>query len=303
MGNKIELFIKLIITIFLVFFLIFKIGLDSIYNAFLQLNIFYLLLIVPIFFIVFILGAINIAILLIPLKHNLKFSNIFKYYSLSWAAGLLTPARLGEFSIIYHFNKHKMSLGSSTAAILLDKITTTLLYILIGLIGIVLFFYNENMKIFLIFLILYLLVFIAAILVFISEKGRNLVKNIFRNRFKKFTGFSKTMLLYFKKRIDLVIYNVIITIIKTLFMVLTVYWLFLGFGTHISFWLVFCITVLGSIVSFLPISISGLGVRESLVIVLYANVGVPASIVFSNYLITNTMNYVFALLLIGTYRK
>jgi len=303
MNDKIDFLLKLFVTIFLLFFLIFKIGLNNIYQAFLNLNVAYLLLIIPVFFIVFILGAINIIILLIPLNHNLKFPNILKYYSMSWAMGLLTPARLGEFSIIYYFNKHKIGMGQSMAAILLDKVTTTAVYLAIGLWGIILFFYKEDMRIFFIFLILYSLIFIIAIVVFISEQGRNFIKNILKHRAQKFKGFSKTVNIYLMKRMDLIIYNIILTVIKTLLMSLIAYWLFLGFGVHVSFWLVLIVSVLGSIVSFLPISISGLGVRESFVIVLYGKMGIAASAVFANYLIMNTLNYVFALLLTGIYRK
>ena len=299
MNDKIDFLLKLFVTIFLLFFLIFKIGLNNICQAFLTLNIVYLLLIIPVFFIVFILGAINIIILLTPLNHNLKFSHIFKYYSISWAMGLLTPARLGEFSIIYYFDRHKIGMGPSMAAILLDKVTTTAVYLAIGLLGIILFFYKEDMRIFLIFLTLYLLIFMMAILVFISETGRNFVKNILKHRANKFAGFSKTVNTYLRKRMDLVLYNTILTVIKTLLMSLIAYWLFLGFGVYISFWLVLVVSVLGSIISFIPISISGLGVRESLVIVLYAKMGIAAPIVFSNYLIMNVLNYGFALFIMG----
>lgn len=295
MNNKIDILIKLFITFFLLFFLVFKIGLKNIYQTFLNLDPIYMVIFIVMFFIIFILGTINIAILLLPLKHNLKFSNIFKYYSLSWAMGLLTPARVGEFSIVYYLNRHKIPLGSGMAVALLDKLITMGIYLIIGFFGIILFFYIENMYI---FLLLALLLFIFILFIFLSEMGRNLIKNILKQHATKFKGFSKTINIFIKKRLDLLFYNIIFTIIKTVLMALATYWLFLGFKVHVPFWLVLVTYVLGSIVSFIPISISGLGVRESVVIVLYAKFGIPASVVFSNYLFTNALNYFFALFLI-----
>jgi hypothetical protein len=255
--------------------------------------------VLPVFFIVLLLGAINIAILLIPIRHNLKFLDTFKYFLLSWAMGLLTPARIGEFSMIYYLSRHKVRIGVGTAVTLIDKLITTGLYLIIGFLGLVLFFYSENMQIFFIFLIAYILIFIVIIFIIISDMGRKLIKNILKHNAKKFKGFSKTLSIYIKKRPDLLAYNLIITIIKTILLSLMNYWIFLGFGVYVPFWLVLSISVLGSIISIVPISISGLGVRESLSVVLYSKFGVSASVVFSNHIISNTLSYVSAIVLIA----
>ncbi len=88
---KFSTIVKLLIGVFLLGILYYKIGFSNIYQTLIRINLPLALLSVIVFYgLFFFLGAWNLKILLDPLK-KLSWKRLFEYYCLSWSFGLFVP--------------------------------------------------------------------------------------------------------------------------------------------------------------------------------------------------------------------
>ena len=124
---------------------------------------------------------------------------------------------------------------------------------------------------------------------------------ILRGYAKNFTGFSRTLFYFFRKKKLILFANVIITVLKWVLMTLLVFVLLLAFDIKINFLLVFLANVTTMIISLIPITINGIGLKESAAVLLYFRIGVPATITLSVYLITLVISYIQSILFFSLY--
>src|SRR3989344_3675996 len=126
-----KLFLKLVISVFILFLLFYKIGFLNIYEILSGTNILFLILIIFFYLPIYILGISNLFILF----RGIKFKDLIKPYLLSWASSMFVPGKFGELSIFY-FLKKKVSFDKSVPVIFIDKIISffvDLLFVLLGL--------------------------------------------------------------------------------------------------------------------------------------------------------------------------
>ena len=284
---------KLIFGLVIITILFTNIGIYDILGRLASINLLYLPAIVAIYVVVFIIGAFNINLLLIPIKH-MRFWDIFRYYCLSWSIGLVVPGKIGEFSLVYFLRKNEdIPIGKSAAVSLMDKFITIIIMLLIASFGLFIFFdQGTATKVFLASLAFLLG---AAVLVF-TDLGRNLIKRfILRNHSGIFKGFSELMNLYFRTHQDIIYLNLFLTFAKYLFTSLSGYLLFLSFGIQVSFLYILVIVTTANLLSLIPITIDGLGIRESVAVFLYSKIGVMPAVVGGFYLLSLIIKYLYAL--------
>tara|TARA_Y100000034_G_scaffold47855_1_gene59030 strand:+ start:1313 stop:2224 length:912 start_codon:yes stop_codon:yes gene_type:complete len=287
--------LKFIIGIGIFILLFYKVGAVQIGKLLIQFNFWYLPIILLTLITTLFLQALNIKILLNKI-HKINFLKLFKYYLLSWSFGLFIPGKIGQFSIVALFKKNNINFGYSTAIILLDKIITLATLSILALIGFAFFFsFKQTIIIFL------MLVIIGIIGLFtLHSTGRKLIKKyILRKYAHKFQGFAKTLRFYITKCKKQIILNLFFTFIKWLVSAAVIYYIFMSFNYNINFWIVFLITPMGTLSSFIPISLSGLGVRESTVAFVYNLISVDAITVVSVYIVSLIINYILALVCIS----
>lgn len=260
--------IKILIAAGILTFILFRVGIAEIAIILSTINPLFLLLAYLTLFTILILNALNLKILFSPLKH-LNFKKILKNYSLSWSLGFLTPGKLGEFSLVYFLRD--IPLGKSSAVIVLEKLITILILISFSLIGIFFFLKTPTIP----FLILIFLL-LSMIFIIFSSFARGLVKRfVLRGHSSLFKGFSDTLLAYIKNRKKFLVSNAFFAGVRWfLFTSLTLF-LFSGLNQEISFFALMTIVSLSSLVSMIPISISGLGLREGTFILLCSQIGIP----------------------------
>ena len=293
MNKKVMFLLKLVVGISILGFLLYMVGFQKIIGTILTVN--YVALIIVFLTIILnnIIGPWNILVLSNKLK-KISFLTMLKYYILSWSLGLFVLGKIGEFSIIYFLRKEGLSTGEAFVVSILDKFITFVTLVIISIFGFFLFFeFNVAIR-----LILVLILIIILFLFFmITNLGRNLIKKyILRKYAYLFQGFFKTFSLFFKKYYYALLLNFILTIIKWIIMTIGMWALFWGFGQTLSFIDVLLVFSIGTIVSLIPISVSGLGIRESAFVFLFAKLGVSAEVTASVALIILVLNYVTAIL-------
>ena len=287
--------LKMIIGVSLLIILIYSIGLKKIVLTFSEFKLFLIIPVLLLDFLVFYLGAINIKFLVRIIGKKIRMRSLYKYYVLSWSYATFTPGKLGEFSLAWYLTKNKFTYGEGGAVILIDKSITLLVTLGLSLFA-VLFL---DKKIVLITAGLFFLALIIFFSILSLKKIRDLIRRFILKKYsEKFRRFYRTIMLSFTKGYKLLILNFFITIAKSFVQALITLVMFIGFDVKISFSYIIVITAITTLISLIPISFSGLGLREYSAIELFGLVGVPSAVTLSVYLIFLIMRYIMSSLFI-----
>lgn len=294
-SKKLILFSKISISILLLVFLFWKFGLKEIIKTISTISASLVILVLLIFLINIILGSWKIFILFNALKTKLNFFSLLKHYTISWFLSFFTPAKIGQFSLVYFLKKERVKVGESSAVFVVDKIIGLTTLFILSISGFFIFFKtSEALKIVLISLFLISFLSFASL----SRVGKNLIKKIILRRYSKvFVGFSKAESLILKKK-SLILKNFVISMANWVINAVSVYILFVGFNQKISLFSVVSINAVLGMISFIPISISGLGVREASAVFFFSKLGIEPVIVLTTFIFLSIINYLLAVIVI-----
>lgn len=288
--------LRFLLGIFLLLILFSKIGFEEIFGNLLKTNIyqFLIILLVPILSVIF--GAINMGVLLRFLRFRIRFLSLLRIYSLSWAFGLFLPGRLGELSIIPLLKNKGLDYGKGAAVSLIDKGITFFVLAFFTIFAIFIYL-PKNQAINILIILSILTILLMAL--FITKMGRHLIKKFTpRSITEKFYGFSEALFLFIKKGKIYLFINLVLTIIKQVILTLIVYLTFLTFGINFSFTSTLLVISAITIISLVPISISGLGIRESSAVFLFGLLGLDTVIVGTVFTLFLILKYLVGSLII-----
>ena len=296
LKESIKTSLKLVISLGIIFLLFYKIGFANIYNTLVTINPAYLPLILIYYFIAELVGMLNFWILCVPL--GVKLNKIAKPFFISWALSFFIPGKLGELSIIYFLRKD-LEMGKSSAVYLFNKFTSFCIIVIIAIIGVLFFFKEKNLISLTIVTIIVLVMFF---LIALHPKSRYLIrKYILRRYAERFKGFSATFFDFFKKYKKIVVLKYILTLIKWLANTAVVYYLFLAFNQPINYLHVFLIHAIITTIGLIPLTISGLGLKEGSAVFLYSLIGIGSVITLNVYLIQLIIYYAIAAIILIPY--
>jgi len=301
MNKKPLPYIKILIGVMILFLLIYKIGIDSIFSTLKQIKIHYIAIVIGLYLLNLLIGTLNVNILIKPYKHKINILKLFRYYVLSFSLGLFFPGRIGDMSLIYFLKKEKIDLGPGSSVFVLDKLITINILILLSIMGFSMFFTRlETLKLTL--TILFILI-IGLFMVF-SEKGRYLIKRyILRGYSKRFKGFSKSLYNYLKNYKKEVALNYIITVFKTMLDSTIIYVLLLSFDISVPFLWVVIIKAIMVTISLIPITLNGIGIKESAGVLLFMRLNVDATIITAILIFILILNYIIAAFILTSLLK
>ena len=295
--KQINFIIRIGLGLLILFILIYNIGIKDTLSKIVSVDLFLFALILILFFINFIIKVLNYKILILPLKKKIKFFRLLYYTFVSWSLGLFIPGKIGEFSLVVLLKKENIPEGHGAVISLLDNLATFSLLATFSIIGFFMFFsFITTMKLILIIFFFWML-FVTFI---ITKKGRDLIKTYILRKYSiKFQGFSKLLFYYFKEQKSILALNVILTFFKWWIHAFMIYLLFYAYNQNISIFLIFLINSMLTIISLIPISISGLGVRESIAVLIYHFIfNIDNAIILSAYLIPLIISYVTATIIL-----
>lgn len=271
-----------------------RVGIDQVWDVALGANpvffgLAFLTLVLSLF-----LDTINLKILLRPLAH-IGTMKLFRYYLFGWTLGIVTPGKVGEFSISF-FLKEKVKVGESTAVYTIVKATTVLALILFSITGFFMFLdFWTALGLVALFMVLWML----CILALLSDWGRGIVKKyVLRGKAAVFEGFSDTFTGYLKRRKRLVILALCFALVRWTVNCVVVYLVFLTFGQAVNFSLLLALYPLATLATILPITFSGLGVREGIFIFATSRAGIAASLSTTVSLFMLVIDYTFVLIIL-----
>lgn len=274
--------------------LYYKVGIKSVLSSLADFNLLYLIPVILLFLIGLFLSMLNIKILLNGLKRKIGFYFLLKNFLFSWSVALVTPGRLGDFSLALMINKNK-KYGDVIGVVLLDKLITIISYLAISLIGLFLIFNLASVGIKIVYIVIPVIIIFMFII--LSESGRRLIINLMPKKFSiKFKGFNKSLKILLTKRFGFVALNLLVTILNLIVNTFVYFMIFKGFGYDVGLIYIFIINAMVKIISLIPITFSGIGIRESIGTYLYGSIGIPPHIAGGAYLINLIKIYTFGII-------
>lgn len=189
------------------------------------------------------------------------------------------PGKLGQFSIAYFLSKEKIPLGTGVSLTLIDKMISFVVLSIFSVIGVYLFFNHQNAIVLL--LITSAIIFAIIILIY-SQKVRDFIKKQILKKYSKyFKNFSRDFFFLLKEKKQYISLDFFITIFKWGIAGFQGYYFLTMFGINVSFIVLILISAMSSILSFIPITLSGLGIKQGIGVYLLGTIGVTSSIAMS----------------------
>ena len=288
--RNLNYFLKLLLGGIILLFLIQKIGFRDTFSNILTIHPLIILLVFAIILLTLLIGALNIYILSFPLKIRISFLKISKYATISWALGLFIPGKIGEFLLIPILKKGGVPLGQGAAISVLDKIITVITLTTLSILGFILFLDTGTTIKLALSIIFSILIFMFFI---VSEMGRKLIKKYILKQYSlNFVGFYKSLSYFVRKQKSLLMLNFILTLFKWFFNSMLTYTLFIYYNNPVPAIYVYLITAMLVMVTLIPITISGLGIKESSATVLFSLLGIEPSLTLGIYIIQLIVTYI-----------
>jgi uncharacterized protein (TIRG00374 family) len=281
--------------------LILKLGIAEVAEVISNIGVWIALLVLFSSVFIYFLAAVNLKILTGGLGEKISAADSFRYYLPAYALGLLTPGKVGHFSLLYFFKKNNISYGKTLAVIVLDKFITYFTLSVIAIYGFFVFFERETALQVTFYLILLLLLGVFLIR---SERARRLIQDILLGKYaKSLEGFYRNLEFLLKYRKGRVALNALLTFGQWTLGAFVKYLLFLYFDIPVSFFAVLVINSIGAMLAMLPVSISGLGVMESSAVYLFYKIGVDPTVAGGIFLFVTFIRYIIASVVLGFYGK
>ncbi len=284
--------LKYIIGPLVLFLIFYKMGFDHLWNILTTTHIGYFTLAYLTFIISVFIAAVNVYLLLLPLK-KIEIKSFARYFLLSRVTSLILPGRLGEFSITYFLDKENINLGRGIAAVLTDKITTIGCSLIIGLIAFYTILGGEN--------ILTILMYGAAALalfciILIPQVRRFIKKWVLRKYAHHFEGFTVTLFSYVREHKKLTLINLGITLIRILIIAVSAKFMFLALRTDVPLLTLILIGGIETLSTFVPLTVNGLGIKQAVGIYVFTAAGISPYITAARYFIGLFIQYSFGFL-------
>ncbi|MFH1249394.1 MAG: lysylphosphatidylglycerol synthase transmembrane domain-containing protein [archaeon] len=293
-----------LIGIILFFYLIVRIGIKTILSKIVNANIWYMLLGISFIVPIILMQSLKWHLILKKQRIKIKFSDSIKLQVISLFYGTVTPARIGSFVKILYLEKKVKNFGKAASSVIIDRFFDLITVAILACIGSIIL--ASNLPKILVPLIIFSGFIALAILLIVSKKhGRRIVeffyekltpKTIKQKTRKTFKEFYKSM----PKKRDLII-PLILNILNWILIYTQLYIISKAMGMNISYAIAIFIFPISTIISQIPISIGGIGVREASLITLLALFDVPADLVMStsivSLIITNILPSIVGMIL------
>lgn len=306
MKKYIKQILRVAVSVLLISILFYKVGFKEVYENLLTVNPFYLALMIVVVFMSFLITSISIKVLLSPLKlRKLRLKKLVWYSMLTYAISRFIPGRIGDLSLVYFLKKEDIPIGKASAIVLMDRIIMFFVHFILASFGFFIFFPSI---VAIRLTCISILIFVVLIFFIIWKKGRGIVKKyILRKHSEMFTGFYRTFSSYFKHYKHILLINMGLSLVKVLFFGLMICFAFFAINQQISVSIltIMIISSITNILSLIPITISGLGVRETSAVFMFSELGVLPEFTMSAYIILLFIRYVSSgiLLLVWTWSK
>lgn len=280
--------------------LIFKVGIYSLFETLSSIDISVSLWFIPVYALTFITATFNYKLLLGISKTQIMFSKLLRYFLTSWSLGYISPGKVGEFSLALMLTKEGVPLGRGLAICFIDKLITLIVSIVASIFCGFVFFPDYIGTT----LLLSSIMLLAVCVTVFWSTGRSFIKKYLLGKYEVyFEGFYSSISNIARNEKKVLLANLLLTILKITFQAGVIYIFFVAFGHTVNILYVIMITALLQIITLIPITISGLGVREVSAVALFSKIGVNPVATLNVYLIAISVAYILSALFLFMFLK
>ncbi len=197
--------------------------------------------------------------------------------------GVVTPGRLGEFIKILYLKLEKgISMAKGITSVLADRLFDMYLLLIMGIIGI--WQFNVLGKLSNTYFALIIVVILTPLLFLNKKLVRKLLSLLYYSFiFKRFEGRIEETFEDFYKGVNQLINlrlinSAFLTCVSYLIFYIQCYLLVIAMGLQIDFITIALFMSISNLISFIPISISGLGTRDATLVYLFSLIGLRAEL-------------------------
>lgn len=287
--NTFFLLIKILVTLALIIFLFYKIGINNILSTLSNTSLFILLVCFIISIGSYFITPLIYFIFINNLNFKIKFKFIFTDIIKTNVLTVFTPARIGQLYIIKLLQSREIPTGIGTSVFIVYKLLNYLIISTIGLLGIFFLFHQKNILIcisIIIGLVLFVLISI------ISDSIRERIKTVINNKIlDKFKGFSKNFKMLIFKNNTKLLQAVALNLFNRFLIALIFFLLFNAYNNPVKITKILLISNIVEIIAAIPLSLNGLGIREGAGIYFYGLMGITNSAILSTFIVYNIIRY------------
>jgi len=284
-----------VIGIGLFIYIIYKTGLTSIFSVLARVNVFYMIVFVPVFVaLITLIRSYKWQLLIRSLGVQYGWRRSIQVTLIGFFVGFITPGRIGDIARSFYLrNDTKLALSASISTVFVDRLLDLMVVLVLGMFSILLFSQYYSSRLF------YSLISIAVVLFFglyITTKKRT-VKALLRPLYKKiiplkykaklskgFNTFYESVFAY-KKNKKLLFTLLVINIINWFVIFTFMYVIAIIIGLSVSFYYILLIAPIIVLVEIIPISIGGIGTREAAIVFLLSFVNIDSVLAVSYSLV------------------
>lgn len=239
------------------------------------------------------IGAVGVCILTKALSPKHRIALIFKSYLRAFALGMLAPSKLGELSYSYYVTEGEANYGLGLAVVVIDKAVTLVLLLLAGAIGIAIYVGHQEALITVAIAVLGALAAGAALR---SDSLRSRVRSyILGTRQQYFKGFSQHLASLVTKHRGALAINIALTILRMLVLAGAIQLGFRSLGSRVDLPSIVVVMAAVQLVSWLPVTLSGLGLSHGSAALLFTTCcGVARHVTVDLFLINSLLAYALA---------
>ncbi len=243
-----------------------------------------------IFFVLSVLIAVlNLYVLFYPLQ-KIEPRRFLQYFFASRITSLIFPGRLGEFSLSYYLKGENINLGRGMAAVVTDKLITVTISMILGMIAVSVFMKGQHITAF----VMYVFVILMLFALLLSSRSREFIKKwILRKYARHFTGFSKTLFSYEREHKDMVLMNMVSTLVRMIMLALSAKMMFLALETEIPLLTLILVSGLEVLSNSIPLTVNGLGIKQAIGVYVFSAMGVSPIITGTRYVLGFFIEYSF----------
>ncbi len=270
-----------IIAIIIICYLISKLNVGEIFTILKGTNLFWLSIAIILFLISFLITVYGVKILFDTIK-PLPFWEWVKYSLCGFSLGLVFPGRAGDLSIVYLIKKKGFDYGESIALTLVDKLSTLIIFGLIATIGAFTILKSKQ---------LYWGLAIGAACILLglfifTTSGRSFVRKIIGKYANHFKGFNKAFQRLINSHKEKLALNLFITLIRPIINGILTVCIFKALGIEAPIFFAIIISTITIIMSLVPITPNGIGLKEGVGIYLFTLIGISPEGAASMYALT-----------------
>jgi len=292
MNRNLSLAVKLLVSVIIIYFIVQYIGWQNIFESLKTFNLWYLIPAGVFLFLNYIFNALNLYTLLNMDQQCVGFLHVLRVYAITIGISLFLPGVIGQASMILLFKRNTKSFGKGTGVFILDRIWVLLVVLVGASLSAFIFIPQEALY----FIIVCAFLIVLFVLFFATSFGNKILFRLItflcpKKLYLKLGNVFGVLQNYPTNKL-VILKNVLFSIARWACRVLWVFFIIMGFGVYLSPFMIYSVCAWEALLSMIPITFSGLGIKEGVGLFLYEKLGVSVSVIGGVYFIINLFVYV-----------